>query len=180
MRTGVGPVGAGPEPVGSDGPLGPRRRSRPHRRGLRGAGLVAASCMAAAAVLVSSAGPAAALSDVYVHKTRAVMGYSVVEAAFHLDKTVTAAAGLTAENPTTPMGHAVVYLVQCDGLGHRCGTIAANSTTGGRVDGVAIRAVSTSKKRRAAGHIYKACATLTDWTGATGVNVCTDFLAYSG
>ncbi len=154
------------------------RGSHPHTRLLRDAALVTAST--AAVLLVTSASPAAALDDVYVHKTRAVTGYSVVEVAFHLDKTVTAAAGLTAENPNTPMGKAVVYLVQCDGLGHSCGTIAANSTNGGTVKGVPIRAVATSKKALAGGHVYKACATLTDYTGAKGVDVCTDFLAYTG
>ena len=151
----------------------------PPTRLVRG-GSTLATAGVAIALLVLTANPASALSDVYVHKTRAVTAYSVVEVAFHLDKTVTAAAGLTADNPTLPLDNALVYLVQCDGLGHKCGTIAANSTPGGYVNSNPIRAVATSKKPLSAGHVYKACTTLTDYTGAKGVNVCTDFLAYSG
>jgi len=43
----------------------------------------------AAVMLLTGAQQASALTDVYVHKDAAVTGFSIVEVAFHLNKTVT-------------------------------------------------------------------------------------------
>jgi hypothetical protein len=64
---------------------------------------------------------------------------------------------------------AVVYVLQCDGYGHNCGQIAANS-------GAYTDFVDTSSKNTAPGHVYKACASWTDGVGWHEVNRCSPFV----
>ena len=66
---------------------------------------------------------------------------------------------------------AVVYVKQCDGNGHNCGTIAANDKLND-----ARNFVYTSFKNTARGHVYKACASWTDGVGWHEVNRCSPFV----
>jgi hypothetical protein len=61
-----------------------------------------------------------------------------------------------------------VYVLQCDGLGHNCGRIAANATQQlGAVH------VETSDKPVSFGHVYKTCGSVKDTDGWSLLNVCT-------
>jgi hypothetical protein len=63
-----------------------------------------------------------------------------------------------------------VYVLQCDGLGHNCGAIAANGTQ--QLGATYIR---TSNKVYSPGHVYKTCASVTDTDGWRLINYCTAF-----
>ncbi|MEN3360379.1 MAG: hypothetical protein V7637_4361, partial [Mycobacteriales bacterium] len=58
-----------------------------------------------------------------------------------------------------------------DGLGHNCGTIAANS-------GHDVPSVQTSQKPMARGHVYKTCASATDAFNLHFTNVCTAYYVF--
>ena len=66
-------------------------------------------------------------------------------------------------------GHAVsnvtLFVRQCDGLGHNCGTIAATHST------------STPPRPVAAGHTYRSGASFTDYRGVGFVNVYSPYIA---
>jgi hypothetical protein len=70
------------------------------------------------------------------------------------------------------MQSASVYVLQCDGFGHNCGRISANS-------GSAVFEVYTSYKDIFAGHAYRTCGSVVDSTGARWINYCTPYLSYS-
>jgi uncharacterized membrane protein len=70
------------------------------------------------------------------------------------------------------MQSASVYVLQCDGFGHNCGRISANS-------GSPAFEVYTSYKDISAGHAYRTCGSVVDSTGARWINYCTPYLSYS-
>jgi hypothetical protein len=63
-----------------------------------------------------------------------------------------------------------VYVLQCDGFGHGCVTIAANMT---QVLGAT--SVKTSAKPYSPGHVWKTCGSVTDTDGWRLINACTPF-----
>lgn len=126
-------------------------------------------------MLLTGAQQASALTDVYVHKGAAVTGSSIVEVAFHLDKTVTECPAGAGRAPYRHNG--LPRVVRWPG--HHCGTLTANGSVGGRVNGEAITSVGTSRKPLSASHLYKAGGSATNYLGGHGVNVRIGFLAYS-
>ncbi len=75
-----------------------------------------------------------------------------------------------------------VYVVQCDGQGHGCGTIASKSappaTFAIKNDAYGnFYQLQPTPKPHSFGHVYKACASETDSQGRHFVNLCTDLLA---
>jgi hypothetical protein len=63
-----------------------------------------------------------------------------------------------------------VYVLQCDGFGHGCVTIAANKT-----EVLGAKVVQTSTKPYSPGHVYKTCGSVTDTDGWRLINACTAF-----
>jgi hypothetical protein len=63
-----------------------------------------------------------------------------------------------------------VYVVQCDGLGHNCSTIAANMT-----QVLGSTTIRTSAKPYSFGHVWKTCGSVTDTDGWRLINACTAF-----
>jgi hypothetical protein len=61
-------------------------------------------------------------------------------------------------------GTIVVYVQQCDGYGHNCGTISANRA-------IAATWVDTSGKQTSFGHVYKACGSF-QGSGVTVGPIC--------
>jgi hypothetical protein len=60
-----------------------------------------------------------------------------------------------------------LYVLQCDGLGHNCGRIAANAT-----QQLGATHISTSEKPYSFGHVYKACGSVKDTDGWRLLDVC--------
>jgi hypothetical protein len=63
----------------------------------------------------------------------------------------------------------LVYVSQCDGLGHNCGTISARST-----QQLGATKLQTSTKPYSFGHVYKACGSVTDTSGWRLINACSN------
>jgi hypothetical protein len=63
-----------------------------------------------------------------------------------------------------------LYVLQCDGLGHNCGRIAANGT-----QQLGATGLETSDKPYSFGHVYKACGSVKDTDGWRLLDVCTPF-----
>jgi hypothetical protein len=60
-----------------------------------------------------------------------------------------------------------LYVLQCDGLGHNCVRIAANST-----QQLGATGIETSDKPYSFGHVYKACGSVKDTDGWVLLDVC--------
>jgi hypothetical protein len=62
-----------------------------------------------------------------------------------------------------------IYIQQCDGLGHKCVTIAANQTQ--QLGAVTISTGGPDKKY-SPGHVYKTCGSVKDTDGWRLLDVC--------
>lgn len=67
---------------------------------------------------------------------------------------------------------ALVYVKQCDGSGHNCGTIAANDAFYDNGNDLVVTAFKPTSR----GHTYIACASWTDGVGWHEVNRCSPFV----
>ena len=94
-----------------------------------------------------------------------------VTVSINLTDNRTEVSGSVRHNVGTFVG-ATVYVKQCDGYGHNCGTIAANN-----ILNVYRNFVFTSFKATSPGHTYIACASWTDGVGWHEVNRCSPFVA---
>jgi hypothetical protein len=124
--------------------------------------------LASACLLITAFAPAAHASDPTDDYAPIRVGTAVLQVEF-LDYNVRGSA-LTQSGGA--MQSASVYVLQCDGFGHNCGRISANS-------GTDVFQVYTSYKAIAAGHAYKTCGSVVDSAGDRWINYCTPFLSFS-
>ena len=93
---------------------------------------------------------------------------ATVTFAIHADRTAGVYGDISYRSTSTSL-HATkmtVFVVQCDGLGHNCGTISAASSSGANY-------IRTSTKPYSFGHTWKTCGSVDDNDGLHLVNVCT-------